>query len=58
MNNAVNKLKQAWNENPVAVIAVATGAVIATAKVLDSVTAVQNSRSWKKEVDRRSRKSK
>lgn len=56
MQNAKDKLKQAWDENPLAVIAVASGAVLATAKLLDSVTASKNARSWKKEVERRSRK--
>lgn len=54
---AKDKLRQAWDENPLAVIAVASGAVIATAKLLDSVTAAKNTRTWKKEVNRRDRNS-
>lgn len=53
---AKDKIRQAWDENPLAVIAVASGAVIATAKLIDSTTAARNSRVWKKEVNRRERK--
>jgi hypothetical protein len=57
MHNAKDKLKQAWDENPLAVIAVAAVAATAAAKLLDSVTATKNARAWKKEVDRRDRNS-
>jgi hypoxanthine-guanine phosphoribosyltransferase len=55
MKKATDKIKQAWEENPLAVIAVASGAVIATAKLIDSLTAAKNAQSWKKEVQRRER---
>jgi hypothetical protein len=47
------KIRQAWEENPVVVAGVGAAVVTAAAKLLDSVTAARNSRSWKKEVDRR-----
>jgi hypothetical protein len=56
VKKATDKIWEAWNENPLAVIGVAAGVIIATAKLLDSVTAMQNARSWKKEVNRRDRK--
>jgi hypothetical protein len=57
MKKAADRIKQAWEENPLAVIVVASGAVLATAKLIDSVTAAQNAKSWKKEVNRRDRNS-
>ena len=56
MNKAMTKIKQAWEENPLAVIAVGAVAVTAAAKLIDSCASANNSRAWKKEVDRRSRK--
>jgi hypothetical protein len=55
MNSLKTKIKQAWEENPLAVITVAAIAATAAAKVIESMTAANNSRSWKKEVDRRVR---
>lgn len=57
MHNAKDKLKQAWDENPLAVITVGALAATAAAKLLDSVTSTKNARAWKKEVDRRDRNS-
>lgn len=57
MKNAKDKIKQAWEENPMAVIAIASGTALAVAKVIDAMTAVENSRTWRKEVNRRDRKS-
>jgi hypothetical protein len=54
---AKSKIREAWDENPLAVIAVVSTAVIATAKLIDSVSAANNSRAWKKEVNRRDRNS-
>lgn len=53
MNNAWNKLKDAWNENPLAVIAAAGIAATAVAKLMQASTEARNARTWKKEVDRR-----
>ena len=53
LNDAKEKLTSAWNENPLAVIAVATAATIAVVKVIDATTAARNSRTWAKEVNRR-----
>jgi hypothetical protein len=53
MNKALDKIKQAWDENPLAVIFVATLAATAAAKLLDASTARSNARTWAKEVDRR-----
>lgn len=57
MQKAKDKLKAAWDENPLAVIAVGTGAVYAAAKLIDSLASANNSRAWSKEVDRRRRNS-
>lgn len=53
MNKAMDRLRQAWEENPIAVIAVASLAATAAAKLLDASTARSNARAWSKEVDRR-----
>jgi hypothetical protein len=55
-SEAVAKLKDGWDENPYAVIAVATGAIYATSKLIGAVAASRNSRAWKKEVNRRVKK--
>ena len=48
-----DKLKRQWDENPLMVISVGALAATAAAKLLASVTAAQNARTWSKEVDRR-----
>jgi hypothetical protein len=53
MNKAKAKIIQAWEENPLTVITVGALAATATAKVINAVTAASNSRTWKKEVNRR-----
>lgn len=53
MNKALDKIKQAWDENPLAVITIGAFAVTATAKLIDATTSARNSRAWQKEVDRR-----
>lgn len=53
MNDWKTRLKQAWNDNPLAVIFVATLAAGAAAKLMDANTSRQNAKSWEKEVDRR-----
>lgn len=56
MKSLKTKIQQAWEENPLAVITVAAIAATAAAKVVESLTAANNSRSWKKEVNRRVKK--
>lgn len=53
MNKAWDKIKQAWNDNPMAVILVTTLAANAAAKVLHEVVAARNSRTYALEVERR-----
>lgn len=53
MNNAWEKLKQAFNENPLLVIAVGSLAANAAAKVLHEVVAAKNSRTYALETQRR-----
>jgi hypothetical protein len=54
MQKAWTKIKQAWEDNPLGVIIVATAAAAAAAKLLDASTSRANARTWAKEVDRRS----
>jgi hypothetical protein len=47
------KLKDAAIENPLLTVAIAAGAITATAKLIDAGTQRQNSKAWSREVDRR-----
>lgn len=51
--NIPTKLKEAWNENPVAVIGVSAAAVMSTAKLIDALSAAQGRRAYAKQVDYR-----
>jgi hypothetical protein len=55
MNKAWNKIRQAWEDNPIMVIVVASFAATAASKLIDSSVNARNSNAWKKEVDRRDR---
>lgn len=50
---AIDKIKDAWNENPILVIGVGAAAVTATAKLIDAVSAAQGRRAYAKQVDHR-----
>lgn len=52
---AMTTLKHQFEENPLLVIGVATGALLALAKVAETATDARNSKTWKKEVARRER---
>lgn len=52
-NKGVRKLKEAWDENPMTVIAVGAGAILAAAKFVDAVSAAQGRRAYAKQVDYR-----
>lgn len=53
MENWKIKLKQQWDENPVAVIGVAALAVTAAAKLIDAMSAAQGRRAYARQVDYR-----
>lgn len=56
--NALDKLKQAWNENPLAIIGVGAAAVTAVAKLIDTGSSVQSRRAYAKQVNRRQKSKK
>jgi hypothetical protein len=56
MQKAKAKLAQAWEDNPLAVVAVGAFTATAASKLINSLAAVNNSRAWSKEVNRRSKK--
>lgn len=58
MNEGLKKLKDEFNENPVAVIGVISVALAAAGKVINAVSAYQGRRAYAKDVNRRVRKSK
>jgi hypothetical protein len=51
---AMDKIKQAWDENPIGVALVATGVFTAAAKLIDSIGSYQSKRAYAKEAERRS----
>lgn len=53
MNKAFDKLKRAWDENPMQVLVVGALVATAAAKLIEASNSSRNSRSWQKEVDRR-----
>jgi hypothetical protein len=53
MKKAVDKLKRAWEENPLQVIVIGALAATAAAKLLDASTNARNARVWQNEVNRR-----
>jgi hypothetical protein len=48
-----DKLKKAWDENPLAVVAIGALAVTAAAKLIDSMSAAQGRRAYARQVDYR-----
>lgn len=48
MQDALKKLKQAWDENPVAVVAVGAAAVTSLSKLIDAVSGIQGRRAYAK----------
>lgn len=57
MQNAWDKLKKKWDEDPMQVLVVGALVATAAAKLLEASTARANSRSWNREVARRERMS-
>lgn len=53
MNKWTERIKQAWNENPLAVVAVGAIAITAVAKLMDANTERTKAKTWEMEVDRR-----
>ena len=53
MKKVTDRIKQAWEENPLAVLAVGALVANATAKLIEANTARHNSRTWEMEVSRR-----
>lgn len=53
---AIDKIKQAWNENPIGVAIVAAGVMTAAAKLIDSIGSYQSKRAYAKDAERRSRR--
>jgi len=51
MENLKKKIVEAWNDNPVAVIAVGALAVGAIAKLIDASSAAQGRRAYARQVD-------
>jgi len=48
-----DKIKRAWNENPLAVIAIGTLATGAAAKFIDAVSGAQSRRAYARQINRK-----
>jgi hypothetical protein len=55
MNNAWDKIKAKWNEDPMTCMVVGSLAATAVAKLISANTNSRNSKTWRKEVARRER---
>ena len=52
---AMDKIKQAWNENPIGVALVAAAVMTSAAKLIEAVGSYQSKRAFAKDAERRSR---
>jgi len=53
VRNGLEKLKQAFNENPVAVIGVISVGIASLGKLIDAVSSYQGRRAYARDVNRR-----
>jgi len=53
MNNAWNKLKDKWNEDPMQVLVVGALVATAAAKLIDAQSNARSRKTWDREVARR-----
>jgi hypothetical protein len=56
--SAFEKLRDAWNNNPLLVIGVAAGAITAAAKLIDAITSAQGRRAYAKQINLKARAAK
>ena len=48
-SGAAQKIKEAWNENPIGVAIVVAGLFTATAKLVDAVAGIQSKRAYSRQ---------
>jgi hypothetical protein len=48
----MSKIREAWNENPLLVIGVAAGFMMATSKLIDSVSGIRSRSAYAKRMNR------
>lgn len=58
MKNAIDKIKQKFEEDPITMITVTAMAVGAVATIVNTVSVASNASTWRKEVNRRDRMTK
>lgn len=54
--DSMQKLKQSWNENPMAVIGLGVAALAAAGKFIDAVSSIQGRRAYAKHAKLRAQK--
>lgn len=57
MNKGWEKLKTAWEENPLMVMAIGAAAATAASKLIDATSNYKGRKTWEREVARRDRMS-
>jgi hypothetical protein len=50
---AWDKIKEAWDENPMLVVVIGTGAVTALGKLIDAAAGIQSRRAYAKRMNRK-----
>jgi len=53
--SGLRRLKEQWEENPMAVMAITVAALTAASKFIDSISAVQGRRAYAKQINHRVR---
>jgi hypothetical protein len=53
MSKTMTKLRQAWDENPLAVIAIASAAMMATSRLIDSLSGIRSRSAYAKRMKRK-----
>jgi hypothetical protein len=53
MSKTMSKIRQAWDENPLAVIAVAAGVMMAASRLIDSLSGIRSRAAYARRMDRR-----
>jgi hypothetical protein len=53
MSKAMSNFRKAWDENPLAVIAIAAAAMMATSRLIDSLSGIQSRSAYAKRMKRK-----
>lgn len=54
--NGVSKIMTTWEENPMLVITIVSGLMVASAKVVDTASSVQSRRAYARQINRKNQR--